>query len=65
MTVSCSQTILAIRNGFIRGHYGKVATKAPPDRVMVHQRKLRSIFHTGQFLTSLSIFDSRTATVLL
>jgi len=28
---------------------------------MVHQRKLRSIFHTGQLLTGLSIFEIRTA----
>jgi hypothetical protein len=34
---------------------------APSDRVTVHRRKPRSIFHTGQFLTGLSIFDIRTA----
>jgi hypothetical protein len=27
----------------------------------VHQRKLRSIFHIGQFLTGLSIFEIRAA----
>ena len=30
------------------------------DRVTVHQRKLRSIFNIGQFLTGLSIFQIRT-----
>lgn len=30
----------------------------------VHRRKPRSIFHTGQFLTGLSIFEIRTATGL-
>ena len=44
--MTCLYSLHAI--SFIRGHYGKVASKAPSDRVTVHQRKLRSIFHIGQ-----------------
>jgi len=56
MTTPCSLSILAARSGFIRGHCGKVAPKAPPGRATGASAKA-AILSQHRAASKLSIFD--------
>ena len=56
MTTPCSLSILAAHSGFIRGHCGKVAPKAPPGRATGASAKA-AIPSQIRAASRLSIFD--------
>jgi len=56
MTTLCGLSILATHSGFIRGHFGKVAPKAPPGRATGASAKA-AILSQIRAASRLSIFD--------
>ena len=63
MTMRCGLPILATHSGFIRGHCGKVATKAPSGRATGASAKA-AILPQHRAASRLSIFKIRTAKAL-